>query len=152
MDTIIAVIIGLDLAIIAGLILVRWSYVTSKKVRMIIDHNQKQTTNAMLALDTTFTNYQLRTDRENAELKNLLEIKTKQLERNQVKFQQIPHTNKPENTQGIDELKKSIEHYITTVNTKIKHLEENQTKAQQNLPNDIRRTIGHIEFARPLDR
>jgi hypothetical protein len=153
MDTIIAVIIGLDLAIIAGLILVRWAYISSaKEIRVIIDEYRITSNRSLSALGNDFTNYQLRTDRENAELKKLLEIKTKQLERNQVKLQQIPPTFKPENTQGIDELKKSIEHYITTVNTKIKHLEENQTKAQQNLPNDIRRTIGHIEFARPLDK
>ena len=104
MDTIIAIIIGLDLAIIAGLILVRWSYVRSaKEVRMMTDYHQKQTANAMLALDTAFTNYQLRTDRDIAEIK-------------------------------------------------IKHFEYINKRNRENLPNDIRKTIGHIEFATPLGK
>ena len=110
MDTIIAIIIGLDLAIIAGLILVRWSYVRSaKEVRMMTDYHQKQTANAMLALDTAFTNYQLRTDRDIAEIKKEIEIK-------------------------------------------IKHFEYINKRNRENLPNDIRKTIGHIEFATPLEK
>ena len=110
MDTIIAIIIGLDLAIIAGLILVRWSYVRSaKEIRIIADYHQKQTANAMLALDTAFTNYQLRTDRDIAEIKKEIEIK-------------------------------------------IKHFEYINKRNRENLPNDIRKTIGHIEFATPLEK
>ena len=56
-----------------------------------------------------FNNYQVKTDRKIAELKKQLEIKTKQLERNQTKF-------------------------------------------KKDLPTDIRKVIGHIEFARPLDK
>ena len=110
MDTVITIIIGLDLAIIAGLILVRWSYVRSaKEVRMVTDYHQKQTANAMLALDTAFTNYQLRTDRDIAEIKKEIEIK-------------------------------------------IKHFEYINKRNRENLPNDIRKTIGHIEFATPLEK
>ena len=110
MDTVITIIIGLDLAIIAGLILVRWSYVRSaKEVRMMTDYHQKQTANAMLALDTAFTNYQLRTDRDIAEIKKEIEIK-------------------------------------------IKHFEYINKRNRENLPNDIRKTIGHIEFATPLEK
>lgn len=110
MDTIIAIIIGLDLAIIAGLILARWAHVnSSKEVRMMADYHQKQTANAMLALDTAFTNYQLRTDRDIAEIKKEIEIKNKHFE------------------------------YINKRN-------------RENLPNDIRKTIGHIEFATPLGK
>ena len=81
MDTIIAIIIGLDLAIIAGLILVRWAYVRSaNEIRVRIDNHKEQTSNAMLALDTAFTNYQLRTDRDIAELRKEIEIKNKHFE------------------------------------------------------------------------
>ena len=81
MDTIITIIVGLDLAIIAGLILVRWSYISSSKMAQTqIDNYKKQTSNAMLALDTAFTNYQLRTDRDIAELRKEIEIKSKRLE------------------------------------------------------------------------
>ena len=110
MDTIIAIIIGLDLAIIVGFILVRWVNISSsKRVQTKIDNHKKQTSNAMLALDTAFTNYQLRTDRDIAELRKEIEIKNK-------------------------------------------HFEYVNKKNRENLPNDIRKTIGHIEFARPLDK
>lgn len=110
MDTIIAVIIGLDLAIIAGLILVRWAYVRSaNEIRVRIDEYRITSNRSLSALGGDFTNYQLRTDRDIAELRKEIEIKSK-------------------------------------------HFEYINKKNRENLPNDIRRTIGHIEFARPLDK
>ena len=35
---------------------------------------------------------------------------------------------------------------------KTKQLERSQTKLKKDLPTDIRKVIGHIEFARPLDK
>ena len=35
---------------------------------------------------------------------------------------------------------------------KAKQLERSQTKLVKDLPKDIRKVIGHIEFARPLDK
>ena len=63
----------------------------------------------MNAMMGDFNNYQVKTDRKIAELEKQLEIKTKQLERN-------------------------------------------QNKLKKDLPTDIRNVIGHIEFARPLDK
>ena len=63
----------------------------------------------MNALMNDFNNYQVETDRKIAELEKQLEIKTKQLERNQVKL-------------------------------------------KNDLPKNIRKIVGHIEFARPLDK
>ena len=45
----------------------------------------------------------------------------------------------------IAELKKQLE-------IKTKQLERSQTKLVKDLPKDIRKVIGHIEFARPLDK
>ena len=81
MDTIIAVIIGLDLAIIAGLILVRWAYISSaKEIRVIIDEYRITSNRSLSALGGDYTNYQLRTDRDIAELRKEIEIKSKRLE------------------------------------------------------------------------
>ena len=44
----------------------------------------------------------------------------------------------------IAELEKQLE-------IKTKQLERSQTKLVKDLPKDIRKVIGHIEFARPLD-
>ena len=63
----------------------------------------------MNALMNDINNYQVETDRKIAELEKQLEIKTKQLERNQVKL-------------------------------------------KNDLPKNIRKIVGHIEFARPLDK
>ena len=69
-----------------------------------LDH----THHGMNAMMDDFNNYQVKTDRKITELEKQLEIKTKQLERSQIKF-------------------------------------------KKDLPTDIRKVIGHIEFARPLD-
>ena len=45
----------------------------------------------------------------------------------------------------ITELEKQLE-------IKTKQLERSQTKFKKDLPTDIRKVIGHIEFARPLDK
>ena len=45
----------------------------------------------------------------------------------------------------ITELEKQLE-------IKTKQLERSQTKLVKDLPKDIRKVIGHIEFARPLDK
>ena len=63
----------------------------------------------MNALMNDFNHYQVETDRKITELEKQLEIKTKQLERSQMKL-------------------------------------------RKDLPTDIRKVIGHIEFARPLDK
>ena len=70
-----------------------------------LDH----THHGMNAMMDDFNNYQVKTDRKISELEKQLEIKTKQLERSQIKF-------------------------------------------KKDLPTDIRKVIGHIEFARPLDK
>ena len=70
-----------------------------------LDHTHQ----GMNAMMNDFNNYQVETDRKIAELEKQLEIKTKQLERSQIKF-------------------------------------------KKDLPTDIRNVIGHIEFARPLDK
>jgi len=63
----------------------------------------------MKALMNDFNNYQIDTDRKITELEKQLEIKTKQLERSQIKL-------------------------------------------KKDLPTDIRKVIGHIEFAKPIDK
>ena len=70
-----------------------------------LDH----THHGMNAMMDNFNKYQVETDRKITELEKQLEIKTKQLERSQIKF-------------------------------------------KKDLPTDIRKVIGHIEFARPLDK
>ena len=70
-----------------------------------LDH----THHGMNAMMNDFNNYQVKTNRKISELEKQLEIKTKQLERSQIKF-------------------------------------------KKDLPTDIRKVIGHIEFARPLDK
>ena len=69
----------------------------------------EHTHHGMNAMMDDFNNYQVKTDRKISELEKQLEIKTKQLERSQIKF-------------------------------------------KKDLPTDIRKVIGHIEFARPLDK
>ena len=49
-----------------------------------------------------------------------------------------------ETDRKIAELEKQLE-------IKTKQLERSQTKLVKDLPKDIRKVIGHIEFARPLD-
>ena len=49
-----------------------------------------------------------------------------------------------ETDRKIAELEKQLE-------IKTKQLERSQTKFKKDLPTDIRKVIGHIEFARPLD-
>ena len=49
-----------------------------------------------------------------------------------------------ETDRKIAELEKQLE-------IKTKQLERSQTKLIKDLPKDIRKVIGHIEFARPLD-
>ena len=63
----------------------------------------------MNALMNDINNYQVKTDRKIVELEKQLEIKTKQLERNQAKL-------------------------------------------RKELPSTIGKVVGHIEFARPLDK
>ena len=50
-----------------------------------------------------------------------------------------------ETDRKITELEKQLE-------IKTKQLERSQTKLVKDLPKDIRKVIGHIEFARPLDK
>ena len=50
-----------------------------------------------------------------------------------------------ETDRKIAELKKQLE-------IKTKQLERSKTKLVKDLPKDIRKVIGHIEFARPLDK
>ena len=45
----------------------------------------------------------------------------------------------------LSKLKKELE-------IKTKQLERSQTKLKKDLPTDIRKVIGHIEFAKPLDK
>ena len=50
-----------------------------------------------------------------------------------------------ETDRKISELEKQLE-------IKTKQLERSQTNFKKDLPTDIRKIIGHIEFARPLDK
>ena len=50
-----------------------------------------------------------------------------------------------ETDRKITELEKQLE-------IKTKQLERSQAKLKKDLPTDIRKVIGHIEFARPLDK
>ena len=50
-----------------------------------------------------------------------------------------------ETDRKIAELEKQLE-------IKTKQLERSQTKIKKDLPTDIRKVIGHIEFAKPLDK
>ena len=50
-----------------------------------------------------------------------------------------------ETDRKIAELEKQLE-------IKTKQLERSQTKLVKDLPKDIRKVIGHIEFAKPLDK
>ena len=65
--------------------------------------------------------------------------------------------------QGMNALMNDFNHYQVKTNRKIaelekqleiktKQLERSQTKLVKDLPKDIRKVIGHIEFARPLDK
>ena len=101
-------IIGIVLGVVAlGLIywLKKQQQISNGLHAAELDH----THHGMNAMMNDFNNYQVKTDRKIAELEKQLEIKTKQLERN-------------------------------------------QNKLKKDLPTDIRNVIGHIEFARPLDK
>ena len=65
--------------------------------------------------------------------------------------------------QGMNALMKDFNNYQVETDRKIaelekqleiktKQLERSQTKLVKDLPKDIRNVIGHIEFARPLDK
>ena len=65
--------------------------------------------------------------------------------------------------QGMNALMNDINNYQVKTDRKIvelekqleiktKQLERSQTKLVKDLPKDIRKVIGHIEFARPLDK
>ena len=80
-----------------------------KNFKKFLEGEAEAAEHGFKALMEDFTNYQVKCDRELAKLEKELEVKTKQLERSQVKL-------------------------------------------QKDLPNIIRKTIAHIEFAQPLDR
>ena len=65
--------------------------------------------------------------------------------------------------QGMNALMNDFNHYQVKTDRKItelekqleiktKQLERSQAKLKKDLPTDIRKVIGHIEFARPLDK
>ena len=65
--------------------------------------------------------------------------------------------------QGMNALMNDINNYQVKTDRKIvelekqleiktKQLERSQTKFKKDLPTDIRKVIGHIEFAKPLDK
>ena len=65
--------------------------------------------------------------------------------------------------QGMNALMSDFNHYQVKTDRKItelekqleiktKQLERSQTKFKKDLPTDIRKVIGHIEFAKPLDK
>ena len=101
-------IIGIVLGIIA-LGLIYWLRKEQQMDNGLHAAELDHTHHGMNAMMNDFNNYQVETDRKIAELEKQLEIKTKQLERN-------------------------------------------QNKLKKDLPTDIRNVIGHIEFARPLDK
>ena len=101
-------IIGIILGVIA-LVLIFWSIKQHQMNNDLHEGELNHMHRGMNAMMDDFNNYQVKTDRIIAELEKQLEIKTKQLERN-------------------------------------------QNKLKKDLPTDIRNVIGHIEFARPLDK
>ena len=101
-------IIGIVLGVIS-LILIFWSIKQHQMNNDLHEIELNHMHQGMNALMDDFNNYQVETDRKIVELEKQLEIKTKQLERSQIKF-------------------------------------------KKDLPTDIRKVIGHIEFARPLDK
>jgi len=101
-------IIGIVLGLIAiGLFI--WLRKDQQMSNDLHEAELNHTHQGMNAMMGDFNNYQVETDRKIAELEKQLEIKTKQLERSQIKL-------------------------------------------VKDLPKDIRKVIGHIEFARPLDK
>ena len=65
--------------------------------------------------------------------------------------------------QGMNALMNDFNHYQVETDRKIaalekqleiktKQLERSQTKFKKDLPTDIRKVIGHIEFVKPLDK
>ena len=105
-------IIALHISIALNLIALGLIYCLRKEQQMdngLHAAELEHTHQGMNALMNDFNNYQVETDRKITELEKQLEIKTKQLERSQIKF-------------------------------------------KKDLPTDIRKVIGHIEFARPLDK
>lgn len=122
MDTLIKIIIVLDLLLIGVVFLVRWANTrSSNKIKAKIDDSERRrrrhrmkTNDSLVALGSDFTNYQLQTDRKLAELKKEIETKTNQLERvnYQIKgnIQKIKENipNKPVLEQTLDNLKKAI--------------------------------------------
>jgi len=100
--------IGIILAVIA-IILTQLRAYNQSKTNKFLEGEAEAAEHGFKALMEDFTNYQVETDRKITELEKQLEIKTKQLERNQVKL-------------------------------------------HKDLPNMIRQTITHIEFAQPLDK
>ena len=101
-------IIGIVLGIIA-LGLIYWLRKEQQMDNGLHAAELDHTHHGMNAMMNDFNNYQVETDRKITELEKQLEIKTKQLERSQMKL-------------------------------------------RKDLPTDIRKVIGHIEFARPLDK
>ena len=122
MDTLIKIIIVLDLLLIGVVFLVRWANTrSSNEIEAKIDDSERRrrrhrmkTNDSLVALGSDFTNYQLQTDRKLAELKKEIETKTNQLERvnYQIKgnIQKIKENipNKPVLEQTLDNLKKAI--------------------------------------------
>ena len=122
MDTLIKIIIVLDLLLIGVVFLVRWANTrSSNEIEAKIDDSERRrrrhrmkTNDSLVALGSDFTNYQLQTDRKLAELKKEIETKTNQLERvnYQIKgnIQKIKENipNKPVLEQTLDNLKRAI--------------------------------------------
>lgn len=122
MDTLIKIIIVLDLLLIGVVFLVRWANTRSaNEIEAKIDDSERRrrrhrmkTNDSLVALGSDFTNYQLQTDRKLAELKKEIETKTNQLERvnYQIKgnIQKIKENipNKPVLEQTLDNLKRAI--------------------------------------------
>jgi len=100
------------IGIVLGLIAIGLFIWLRKEQQMDNDLHEAEinhTHEGMKALMNDFNNYQIDTDRKITELEKQLEIKTKQLERSQIKL-------------------------------------------KKDLPTDIRKVIGHIEFAKPIDK
>ena len=85
-------------------------------------------------------------------------LKKEQQKHNDLHSVEVDHIH-----QGMNALMSDFNHYQVKTDRKItelekqleiktKQLERSQTKFKKDLPTDIRKVIGHIEFARPLDK
>ena len=121
-------IIGIVIGLVAiGLFI--WLKNEQEMTTDLTDSDVRSMENCYKALMEDFTNYQVETDREITELKKQLEIEVKGMGRD------------------IEKIKKDL-----PIEIKDKNTDRQILKLTKELPNVIRNVVGHIEFAKPLDK